>query len=191
MKKSTTLLCDLVVKMLDYGARAQLKFGRNTDNLANADLTYTMPKVTSSTIDSGYSVDMEPGLDAYGLAYEGTSLLYLNKTTIRHYYTITDANKTADSVIAEITGVNSGWTGGTKGNYIYLEKRDIGADDLATAYVLTINGHDYKFSALDYSKGVLEIVEANKGLTAYDAELARATYLYAMAAIAYKNGGVQ
>ena len=188
---------DIVTKMLDYGAKAQTKFNKNTDNLANAGLKnadgteyVTDSSISSASITSTHS-DMENGLDEYGLAYEGTSLLYLSRTTLRHYYTITDTNKTAESVIAEIEAANSGWTGGTKGSYIYFEMPNIGADDLATAHTLTINGKTYSFSALDYSKGVLEIVEANKGLTAYDAKLARATYTYAMAAIAYKNGGVQ
>ena len=132
---------------------------------------------------------MENGLDEYGLAFGGTSLLYLSRTTLRHYYTITDTNKTAESVIAEIEAANSGWTGGTKGSYIYFEMPNIGADDLATAYTLTINGKTYSFSALDYSKGVLEIYEAHKGFTDNDAELARATYLYAEAAKTYINGG--
>ena len=190
-------LVTLVKAMLDYGAKAQTKFNTNTDNLANAGLKnadgteyVTDSSISSASITSTHS-DMENGLDEYGLAYEGTSLLYLSRTTLRHYYTITDTNKTAESVIAEIEAANSGWTGGTKGSYIYFEMPNIGADDLATAHTLTINGKTYSFSALDYSKGVLEIYEAHKGFTYNDAELARATYLYAEAAKTYINGGAQ
>lgn len=186
---------DLTRKMLDYGAKAQLKFGRNIDDLANAGLAYTMPEVTSATIDPDHSVDMETGLSDYGLAYEGTSLLYLNNTTIRHYYSITD-DTLFDAVKNTITFDAAACAYGTKGNYIYFEKPDIGADELGTAYALKIGtgdtAHEYAFSALDYSKGVLEIYEAGKAFTANDADLARATYLYAAAASAYKeNGGVQ
>lgn len=85
-------LAAIVKAMLIYGAKAQLWFDRNLDDLADAGLEYTLSEVTPEMIAPS-ARDMESGLSAYGLKYEGTTIVYLTKTSLRHYYTITDQAK--------------------------------------------------------------------------------------------------
>ena len=59
--------------MLDYGARAQLRFDRNTELLANGGEYVYNGHVDSDEIAS--------------------TVVFLTKTSIRHYYKITDAEK--------------------------------------------------------------------------------------------------
>ena len=172
-------LATLVKAMLIYGAKAQIWFDRNLDDLADDGLEYTLTEVTPEMI-SPSARDMESGLDAYGLKYEGTTIVYLSKTSLRHYYTITDQAKfdlVKDSVMFDAEPVEYH----TKDGKIYFEVSNIGAADLDTPYPLQIGTNIYSYTVLDY---VRECLKAK--YTPYQTMLlVVATYWYNQAANDY------
>ena len=173
--------------MLDYGAKAQLQFGVNTENLANFGIDYTMENVDADDVPSNKDSFSGTDFSEYGLKYYGTTVVYLSETTIRHYFTVTDANKFAaikDSVTFDKVGANDPKAAvyGEKNNLVYFGYTDIGAADLDTAYALNIGELSLKFTALDYSKLVLA-----SNMSDNEKNLAMATYWYNMAANTYFN----
>ena len=172
-------LATLIKSMLIYGAKAQIWFDRNLDDLADKGLDYTLTEVTPEMI-SPSARDMESGLDAYGLKYEGSTIVYLSKTSLRHYYTITDQAKfdlVKDSVMFDGEPVEYS----TKDGKIYFEVTNIGAADLDTPYPLQIGTNIYSYTVLDYVR------ECIKGkYTPYQTMLlVFATYWYSQASNAY------
>ena len=183
--KSYENLARLVKTMLDYGAKAQEQFGVNTDNLANFGIDYTMKNVDAADVPTNKDSFGGTDFSAYGLKYYGTTVVYLSETTIRHYFTVTDADKFAaikDSVTFDKVGANDPKAAvyGEKNNLVYFGYTDIGAADLDTAYALNIGELSLKFTALDYSKLVLA-----SNMSDNEKNLAMATYWYNMAANTY------
>ena len=175
----------LVKTMLDYGAKAQEQFNVNTDKLANADIDYTMENVDAETIPSNKDSFSDVDFSAYGLKYYGTTVVYLSETTIRHYFTVTNAEKFAaykDSITFDKVGTENPKAAvyGEKSGLVYFGYADIGAADIDTAYALNIGDLSLKFTALDYSKLVL-----TSNMSEAEKNLAMATYWYNMAANAY------
>ncbi len=72
---------NLVMHMLNYGAKAQLYFAHNTESLANngyaLDQTYNVPAELGEIVNSG-SVD--------GISFYGASLLLYEKVAVRYYF---------------------------------------------------------------------------------------------------------
>lgn len=172
-------LVNLVMMMLDYGAKAQLAFDRDTDNLANGGVDMFKGAVTSDMIDSKAS-DMASGLDGNGLEYVGSTIVYLTKTSMRHYYTITDEmlfNEIKDSIT--FNGENVTYT--EKNGQINFELKNISARDLSTQYVIKFGENEYHYSALDYVKACLDSTKVSEKTK----DLVAATYRYNQAAIAY------
>ena len=172
-------LATLVKAMLIYGAKAQIWFDRNLDDLADEGLDYTLAEVTPEMI-SPSARDMESGLDAYGLKYEGSTIVYLSKTSLRHYYTITDQAKfdlVKDSVMLDAEPVDHH----TKNGQIYFEVTDIAAADLDTPYPLQIGTDIYSYTVLDYVRECIK----SKYTPFQTMKLVFATYWYNQAANAY------
>lgn len=175
-------LVDLVKKMLDYGAKSQTRFDRTDVPLANDGIDYTMAESDNGTpivecIETKKS-DMTAGVSDFGLSYYGTSVIYLTKTTLRHYYTVTDSSK-LDA--AKAAAIAAGFEYGEKGSYVYFDKTNITARNLDKAYTISFgeNG-DYNYSVLDYSKLVLQSEPDSTG-----GRLATSLYWYNKAAHAY------
>lgn len=147
-------LLTLVITMIEYGSYAQLAFDRNIDALANGGEFLFTDKVKSDMIKSDSS-DMTKGLDEYGLEYQYSTVLYLSKTSLRHYYTITDEAK-FNAVKDNITFDGKNVTPVTKGDYIFFELQSIAACKLDYQYVLKIGDSDYRYSVMDFTKLLLD-----------------------------------
>ena len=172
--KKYALLTDVIKKTLDYGAKAQTRFGVTDVELANAGVDYTMQPVTVYHIDTQKS-DMTADLHKYGIDYIGTSIVFLSQTTLRHYYVISDAKlfaKVRDTANFEFVD---------KGQRICFELKDISAAQLDVAKAFTLGDSVYRYSVLDYCK----LVIADESKPQADRELAMATYWYNDAAKAY------
>ena len=173
-------LVTLVQTMLDYGSKAQVRFDRNTEHLANGGNDYFTSEVN---IPAG-AVDMDEYLGDCGLEYVGTSVVYLSETTLRHYYRIVDPSKFTEEIKKGITFDGEAVTCGVKNGMIYFDKKDIAASQLDTEYVICINGHEYPYSALDYS--ALSYGSDDKPYSdSITKQLAAAVYRYNQAANAY------
>ena len=127
----------------------------------------------------------EADFSDYGLEYVGTTVVYLSKTTLRHYFKVTNQNA-FEAVKASVTFDEVGAEEpeaavyGEKGGFIYFARPDISASDLDTPYALNIGSLSLKFTVLDYSRLVLtsDLSDAEKAL-------AMATYWYNQAANDY------
>lgn len=169
----------LVKAMLDYGANSQIRFVRNVDEPANGGTNYLNYEVTADMIDAPSSV-MSENLEKYGLAYQGSTIVYLTETTLRHYYKITDNEAFSNyknSIKVDGETVNYG----VKDDMIYYDVKNIAANDLAVPHIITIGDDDYSYSALSYTKKQLASTTANE----IAKELGRATYRYYIAANDY------
>ena len=197
-------LAALVKNMLDVGGNAQIHFNHNVDNLAGKKLVtndqtsdYYMDRyeVTGETISSclentlhlsGEISVPEEYREKYGLAYVGSTLVFLSKTSLRHYFKVVDEEK-----FALVKDYGIGWNGGSansesvqpveKDGLVYFEKRNIGAKELQSAQNLSVGGIGFTYSPLHY---LMACINSNK-ISDSMKELARAAFRYARAADAY------
>ena len=132
----------LVKALLNYGAAAQTYFGYNTDKLANSILNESDRTVADSdtlTNETAYAVSSSiPD----GISYYGTSLLLKSETTLRHYFKLEEGKSLSDYSITVTNGTDSvEYTTGTKSGLCYIDICNINALDLATGYVVSIDGY--------------------------------------------------
>ena len=168
-------LKELVQSMLDYGTRAQIRFDRDTENLANGGNYFFNNGVS---IDSNAS-DMTANLDKYGLTYVGSTVIYLSKTALRHCYKVTDPTLFA-KVSESITMDGSPIQYGERGGMIYFEVPEIAAYELDVQHTLTIGTNSYSYSATDYFSKLVASTQNDNAK-----ELAKAAYRYNLKAKAY------
>ena len=127
-------------------------------------------------------VDINGLLSTYGLKYEGSSLIYLDKTTLRHYFTVEDAG-----LYSGVTSFKIGdktVTPFKRSTYVCIERSDIAAAELDDQYSITVNNTSYGiYGAMNYSAVAAwtPVTEQN------EKDLANATYCYNKAADAYFN----
>lgn len=136
----------LVTAMLHYGAAAQTFFEKNTDNLANKDLT--APDFSAITVAASYAPSVTGS--AGGLTYFGSSLLLKGKTVIRHYFRLADGKSISDYQF------KLGETVLTATQYkdtelYFVEITGIKSSDLTTAYTVTVGDLTVTYSAMSYA----------------------------------------
>lgn len=183
-KQSYENLSNLVKAMLDYGAKCQLRFNRNTENLANSILTaedaesryYYNPAAVTADDIMGYNNDMDYYLENFGLSFSGASVVYLSKTSLRLYYTITDEEKF--NAVTYITFNKIPVTYTEKDGMIYFELKDIAASELDKGNQIRFENYSYQYSVLDYAKACLKSADTSEEMK----NLAAATFLYNEAA---------
>lgn len=137
--------------------------------------------MNSMTVDENNMTDdnvyLEPGAV---INIAGTTIVYLTKTSIRHYYTVTDQDK-FDAVKNGITFNGEKAEYFSKDGKIYFELTDVAAADLDTQYTLTIGETGYSYSVLDYVRECLSAPNAPYATK----QLVSATYWYNRAADGY------
>lgn len=136
----------LVTAMLHYGAAAQTFFEKNTDNLANKDLT--APDFSAITVAASYAPSVTGS--AEGLTYFGSSLLLKGKTVIRHYFRLADGKSISDYQFklgeAVLTATQYKDT-----ELYFVEITGIKSSDLTTAYTVTVGDLTVTYSAMSYA----------------------------------------
>ena len=182
--KSYDNLAALVKAMLDYGARAQLRFDVDSDNPVNdGNYTYT-DAVTPEMIPATRS-NMNENLSDYGLEYTGSSVVLLTKTSIRHFYRIVDRSK-FDAVKDGITFNGNRADYRVRGDEIYFELANIGAPDIDKVYKLHIGTTDYSYAVTDYIRSILS--KTGESVNEETKALVSVMYHYNRIADAYFNG---
>ena len=174
-------LASLVTAMVDYGARAQKVFNINTSDLANKNLTdYTMGDVTDDMFvtavknaNNGASAsNMKDVAAQLGANYYTSSLIFLDRSTLRHYFTKKDS-----TFNPSLFGNNH-----QNNTYYYVEETNIPAHELDKLQEFKIgNNTTFYYSALDYARGL----NASSAATADMKDLAKSLYWYSDAANAY------
>ena len=167
-------LVALAKAMLNYGAKAQEAFGVKTNDLADANINYSMGNVTAQMIEDAITAangtqiasNLNDAAAALGGEYYTSSLIFLDKNTLRHYFTGVETSLAWD---------------GNKSDYYYVQKTNIAAAELDNMQEFTIGGQTFYYSALDYIKAVID----NDKMTQAQRDLAKATYWYNQAANAY------
>ncbi len=169
----------LVQAMLDYGSYAQKAFDRTEYDLANGGTDYLNTTVNPQTIVN-YQSDMSADLSNYGLQYVGSTVLFLSKTSIRHYYNVVNTtlfNNYKNSVKMDGTAVKNGSYNGM----VYFEAKNISAFDMNEYHTLTIGNNDYNYSVVSYIKKALSSSQVSQNTK----NLCTATYRYYQAADNY------
>lgn len=143
-------LTDLVKAMLNYGAKAQTAFNRTEVPLADKDIVFSPGEVNFAEVED--PSDMSDGVAAYGLEYEVSSVVFLNQTTLRHYYKLKNGPVSED---VKQKAAESGFVYGEKSGRVYFEKQNIGAKEIDTVYNLSFDGvKTYGYSVLQFAKSI-------------------------------------
>jgi hypothetical protein len=175
--KDDTKLVELVKAMLNYGAMAQTKFKVNTGYLANQNVTYEKGDVTGTMIDTAIAAangtdkaaNMNDVAAALGAKWYSTSLIYLDDSTLRHYF-----------VKATNAFNPSAYTGKKSNYYYYVEVTGIPAAELDNLQTFKVDTESFQYSALDFVKGMI-----NSSADGDSKNLAKSLYWYNQAANAY------
>lgn len=122
-EKDPAVTKELVKAMLNYGGKAQLHFGYNTDNLANEGI-----KIEELAIaDNGSAAEITGS--AAGISFAGASLVHDTRTAVRFYFTITDGATHSTTAGALIP----------KGDMHYVEIDGICPDELENLVAVTVD----------------------------------------------------
>ena len=170
-------LVNLVSAMVDYGARAQKVFKINTSDLANKNLTdYEMEEVTDDMFvkaanNGAEASNMKKVAEKLGANYYTSSLIFLDRSTLRHYFTKKDS-----TFNPSLFGNNH-----QNNTYYYVEETNIPAHELDKLQEFKIGNTTFYYSALDYARAL----NASSAATADMKDLAKSLYWYSRAAKGY------
>lgn len=167
---------------LNYGAYAQVRFDRYTDNLANKGIDYPLQTVNASDITVPEGVGVYSDLSALGISKLSAEMgEYLDDTRLRLFYRVTDASKLTDATVAGPTGTATASfsKGNAAGTTYQLIIPNIGSAYLDAVYTVSFtNGTTYKTTVLNGVKTKL----ADTTITEADRNLFSALYWYNQAA---------
>ena len=178
-------LASLVTAMVDYGAKAQKVFKINIDDPANKNLAeqngYEMDEdvtddmfvtAVKSANNGAEASDMKKVAEKLGANYYTSSLIFLDRSTLRHYFTKKDS-----TFNPSLFGNNH-----QNNTYYYVEETNIPAHELDKLQEFKIgNNTTFYYSALDYARGL----NASSAATPDMKDLAKSLYWYSDAANAY------
>lgn len=135
---------NLVLQMLNYGAKAQLYFEHRTDDLANAGNVvqpdYQIPTRMPEIAIAG---------SVTGARYYGSTMLFRSETAMRYYFAVTGN-------VGDYTFAVDGKTYQpvAKGDYYYIEVADINPQEMETAMDVSVtNGAEnmsFSYRPMDY-----------------------------------------
>lgn len=159
----------LVKAMLNYGAKAQLYFKYNPNNLANAGIE-GITEVAVPT--SGTSLNVSGKAD--GIRFYGASLVYRDKIAVRFYFT-------AES----LDGITFQYPVGEKDGLYYVEIANINPQDLGVGVSVAVsdasNTLTVTYAPTDYIIRMYNKSDSSASLK----ELVQALYTYYCAAVDY------
>ena len=177
-------LASLVTAMVDYGAKAQRVFNINIDDPANKNLAeqngYEMDEevtddmfvtAVKSANNGAEASDMKKVAEKLGANYYTSSLIFLDRSTLRHYFTKKDS-----TFNPSLFGNNH-----QNNTYYYVEETNIPAHQLDKLQEFTVGSTTFYYSALDYAR----VLNASSAATADMKDLAKSLYWYSDAANAY------
>jgi hypothetical protein len=171
-------LVALMKAMLNYGASAQILFGYNTDELANASLSEE-DKVLAD-VDASEFASVITGSEE-GIKISSATLMLETETSVRIYFQLT-----GDKAIADYTFTVDGEavTPVEKEGKYYIEIADIAAQDLDETHTIVVGGLTIQYSGLSYVNTVIKNAEtAGEALV----NAAKAIFAYNKTAEAYFN----
>ncbi len=154
----------MVSAMLSYGDYAKAYF-------SGEELTATS-EIEAVTADmlAEYAMTAS-GMLPEGIKYYGSTLLLKSKTTIRHYFKVTEETNVSAYGMTE------------KDGYYFIQHGDIPAGSLGTAQNISVGEYTISYSPLSYAYAALNSDSTSDNLK----NLVKALYLYNNAAIAYMN----
>ncbi len=120
----------LAKEMLNYGAKAQLYFNHNANDLANAGYEMETSAVIGTEVPDVEVADTLGGVDFYG-----ASMVFKSKIAVRFYFT----GSTAGLTFSHGTPVQ-------KGDMFYIEVADINPDQMDTALNVSVTGNGGKIT---------------------------------------------
>ena len=178
-------LASLVTAMVDYGAKAQQVFNINIDDPANKNLAeqngYEMDEevtddmfvtAVKSANKGAEASNMKKVAEKLGANYYTSSLIFLDRSTLRHYFTKKDS-----TFNPSLFGNNH-----QNNTYYYVEETNIPAHELDKLQEFKIgNNTTFYYSALDYARGL----NASSAATPEMKDLAKSLYWYSQAANGY------
>jgi len=173
----------LTQAMLDYGSMAQVAFSRNTEDLANGGANYNnisglaSQYINEAIYEAFGSLDAPVDFDEVAMAldahYYNTSMFFLDKSTIRHYFTPMN-EQVGGMYNAEL------YSGNQSEYYYYVEVANIAAAELDVRKLFKVGDVEFYYSGLDYIKSIVD-----GGSSDNAKNLAKATFLYNQAANAF------
>lgn len=175
----------MVKALLNYGGYAQLHFGYNVTDLANAPLQEQDRAVSMPTLDESVNYTIEGTIN--GLSYYGTSLMLVTKTSVRHYFELSEGeieDYTFTCNDKELKPVK-------KGTRYYVEITDIVASELDKMYSLTITKGTESMTLTYGPYTYIKTIVAGNSYNAETKNIMAALYAYSVAAENYLTNSQQ
>ena len=179
----------LLVDMLNYGTAAQIYFGYNTDNLANADLTEDQQALASQEVAELTSHKNAINAEGATVVLAGTALVLENAIETNYYLNLNGAN--AEDLVAKITYVDclgnkveevvEGKDFVVNGKYHVVRFSGLGSREMRTVYSMTVFDKEgnvvsgtYEYSIESYA--VSQLSKATEGSDLYNVLIAMMKY---------------